>query len=348
MATTLKPGNNSNNNANNNSGGNAPQPKPAMNTITGTFTGLKPPAVNGIAVLTDSGVQSFTVAAAQGQPSAALPSSLGTPIHLVGDLTNGVAVADNKSIFYLTGVGVTGAVWNTLPTPNGMTNIVAMCGDLANGLVITDGTNIYAWLFSGAGANEWTLLAALPTPPGQMVVSDMAGDPTNGVLLALSGTSGPSSLYFGGSGCSCAWVPVTSSGTSLPVARVQLQTVCGSYANGFVLFGENQMFTLTGLKYTASTSSAAGSCTASMAKIGNIPPFAITDLTGDPTNGLTARGGDSGLIANSLTPYAAWTLINAVAPTSSASSSGQSAGSGAPAPAPAPAPASAEPVAQTA
>ncbi|MCG2584152.1 hypothetical protein [Massilia sp. TS11] len=335
----------------------APTPAPASagaavtpSTITGTFAGPKPPAVNGVAALIGGALQSFTAAAPVGTASSAMPKGL-TPVHLVGDLTNGVAVADTKSIYFLTGVGVTGAVWNKLAAPAGMSNIVAMCGDLMNGLVVTDGTNIYAWCFSGTSANEWVPLAQLPAP-GK--VTDMAGDPTAGVLLTLSNGSGPSSLYFGGAGCACSWVPVTSAGTSLPTARVAVQNLCGNYANGFVLYGENQLFTLTSLKYQAGTTAAAGSCSAALTKITNVPPFTITDLTGDPANGITARSGDV-LIAWSSTPYASWTLVTAAPPPAPAASggSGQSAGTPAPTQAPvgasqAPAPVQDETVAEAA
>lgn len=299
----------------------APAPLPPMLTtsITGTFSGLKAPAVNGVVALVGGAVASFTVAAAQALPSTAPPAAFATPSHITGDLTNGVAIAAAGNIAYLTGVGVPGAVWNTLTPPPLAKNasIVAMCGDLANGLVVSDGSNVYSWLFSGAGAQEWTLLGAPPVAaPNQPALSviDLAGDPTNGVLLVMGPLSGPSSLYWGGAGCSCSWVPLTSAGTSLPVARVQIRTVCGSAANGFVILGENQLFTLGSIKYTPATSSALGSCTASLAKIAQQPPFTITDMTGDPTNGITARGAASGLIANALTPFAAWTLVNAVAP----------------------------------
>lgn len=302
-------------NGNTGSGGTGSTPAkqaPTPNTITGIFANQKAPAVNGVAALLNGQVVSFTAPSAAGAPSTTLPSGLTSPVHITGDLTNGVAVANTTAIYYSTGVGVAGAAWYSLPLPKGMTNIVAMCGDLANGLVITDGTNIYSWQFTGTAAQEWTLLAALPTA-GQ-VVADMAGDPTNGLLLVIGGGTGPSSLYWGGMGCSCSWVPVTSAGTSLPQARVQVQMVCGSYANGFVLFGESQLFTLTGMKYTPSTSTTTGNCAASLAKVSGPVPFTITDMAGDATNGLTVRCGTSGLIAFAMSPYASWSVVNAVTP----------------------------------
>ena len=161
MAVAPKPAGNSNQGSTPTPAPTAAPLSPTMNTITGTFAGLKAPAVNGIAVLSNNSVLSFTAAAPQGTPSSALPAKL-QAVHLVGDLTNGVAVADTKSIYYMTGVGVAGANWNAIAAPKGMTNIVAMCGDLVNGLVVTDGTNLYAWTFSGSSANEWVPLAQLP------------------------------------------------------------------------------------------------------------------------------------------------------------------------------------------
>lgn len=306
----------------------------ARSSITGTFSGQKPPLVNGIAVLTRDAVQSFTAAAQQGTPSTQVP--IHKAVHLVGDLTNGIVVADEKEIQYLTGVGVNGALWNKLAPPKGMTRIVAMCGDLANGLVVTDGTEIHAWTFSGSAANEWVPLAQLPS--SSATVSDLGGDPTNGVLLALkSQTGGPSTLYFGGSGCACSWVPVTSTGTSLPSARVAVKTISGNYTNGFILLGENQLFTLSGLKYTAGSSTAPGSCTGTLTKIASAPPFPVTDLTGDPANGITARCGDV-LIATTATPFTSWVVVNGALPDHG--KAGAAPGVGTPAPA--------EPVAQAA
>lgn len=305
--------------ATNANAGNNVKPTPPstgiQTTISGTFSGLKPPMVNGVVALINNAVVSFTAATPLLQASTTPPAAFATPAHITGDMTNGVAIANGTDVAYLTGVGVSGAVWYTLPTPPLTTDsaIVSMCGDLANGLVISDGKNILALQFSGSEAMEWTLLAAPPNP--SLAVIDMAGDATNGVLLVMGPSAGgPSTLYWGATGCSCSWTPITSAGTSLPVARVQVSNITGSYANGFVILGENQLFTITTMKATAGTGSVAGSCTCTLAKVATPPPFAMTDMTGDATNGITARAAASGMIANALTPFAAWTLVNAVAP----------------------------------
>lgn len=271
--------------------------------VTGTFAGAKPPAVNGVVVLSNNQVFSYTAPTAQPARSAALPSSLGAPAGLCGDLSNGVAVYSGSTVVYLFGVGISGASWKTLPPAP--TSISAMCGDLANGLVVTDGASLYSLQINGA-ASEWILLAA---PPAGRIAA-IAGDPTNGVLLVINNDSGLSSLYFSAGGGLFNWVPLTAPSTNLPVSKVQVALACGSLAHGFILFGESRLLTVT-VKYTAG-SGTAPAIAAGVQTYNALPPFALSAMTGDATHGCTALGGASGLIANAGNRFAPWTVIGVV------------------------------------
>ena len=295
--------------------------------ITGTYQGLKAPAVNGVVALWNNKILCYSPVTniAVQSPGPSLDAPLVT---LCGDMTNGIAVYAGSRVAYLNGVGIAGASWYALPAPKWAApaaasgaaetaatrggqkapTIKGMCGDLANGLIITDGSNLYSIIFNGQPL-EWALL---PAPPAGTIIS-IAGDPTNGILLVVAAQGGPSSLYFSGSGCSCGWVPLTATGTSLPTAKIKVSLATGNTANGFVVFGENQFYTYT-VKYTAGAGATPATAVATPNKLTATPPFAITDLTGDATNGCTAVAAASGLIATSGPTLATWTVVNAAPP----------------------------------
>jgi hypothetical protein len=295
--------------------------------VTGTYTGLKTPQISGIVVLHDNTITSYTATAPSAvstDPTAESPLT-NRPAALCGDITNGVAITDGTSVAYLTGVGVVGAKWNSLPdlppplqNPSDKESVAELCGDLANGLIAYNSYNLFNLTFSSMPAPyEWYAMAALPGG----TLTTIAGDPTNGVLLVMTPEtdagqpSGPSVLYYS-LGCSCAWVPVTNSGPGLPVVKVQVDLACGN-GSGFVIYGENQLFTLS-LKYAPATATAAASCIATSTTRPS-PPFQVDDLSGDPTNGCTAICASSGLIATTTGTFASWTVINAVPPDQSQS-----------------------------
>lgn len=274
--------------------------------VTGGYQGAKAPLQNGVVALINNQVVSFS--SPTSTPVQSTAPALANPQGLCGDINNGVAVYSGTKVAYLNSVGVAGARWYSLPAlPSGAGSIKAMSGDLLNGLVISDGTNLYSLQFSG-GAPEWTLLTA---PPAGTIIG-VAGDPTNGVLLVIGSANGPSSLYYAAGGCSCAWVPLSAGGSSLPVARIQVSLVCGN-ANGFIVFGENQFYTYT-VKFTPGSATAPAVAAATPNRLPP-PPFAVTAITGDPVNGCTALAGASGLIANTGNSFSGWTVISASAPT---------------------------------
>ena len=112
---------------------------------------------------------------------------------------------------------------------------------LATAAVLTVG----AGMAYAEGANIF-VIGGKPDDPFWGIVKKGAEDA--GIVVAAQG--GPSSLYFSGSGCSCGWVPLTATGTSLPTAKIKVSLATGNTANGFVVFGENQFYTYT-VKYTA-------------------------------------------------------------------------------------------------
>lgn len=297
------------------------QTAPPAFQITGTYQGLKAPAVNGVVALSNNQIQCFAPGNVALQ--SASPTLTAAASSLCGDMTNGIAVYGGAVVAYMTGVGIVGASWYTLPAlSNGSGSgsaptIQAMSGDLANGLVVTDGTNLYSIVFNGQPL-EWSLLSA---PPAGTITA-IAGDPTNGILLVIAPPAGgPSCLYFSGPGCSCSWVALTAAGTSLPTAKIMVSLASGTAGNGFVVFGENQFYTYT-IKFSAAAGTTPATAVATPNKLPVQPPFAVTDLTGDATNGCTAVAAASGLIATCANTFATWTVVNAVAPVTSAAGTG--------------------------
>jgi len=279
----------------------------------GTYQGLKSPFVNGLVVLFNGAINSFVPAVPGATASATIPFP--APIFLCGDMTNGIVVSDGaQNMAYLTGIGNTGASWNTLPSlplplEGGTTSepFAALSGDLANGLVAFDGFNLFSMTL-GSAPFEWHMMTQ---PPAIGTLQYIAGDPTNGVLLVIAPTAGGPSVLYYSQGCSCNWVQVTASTPGLQLVKIKVEQVCGT-GSGFVIYGENQLFTLV-LKYTPSSATAPATCTAVATKFAP-PPFAITNLTGDPVNGCTATCDTSGLIATTTAKFDFWTVINAQPP----------------------------------
>ena len=78
--------------------------------ITGTYQGLKAPAVNGVVALWNNKILCYspvTTIAVQ-SPGPSLDAPLVT---LCGDMTNGIAVYAGSRVAYLNGVGIAGASW---------------------------------------------------------------------------------------------------------------------------------------------------------------------------------------------------------------------------------------------
>lgn len=279
------------------------------------ITGVLSAKINpGIVALHDNVLNSFTAPALA--PFQSIKPAI-TPVLLVGDLANGVAVSDGSTIQYL-GPGAFGAPepkWKTLNAySSSNVKYVALSGDLNSGLIAFDGANLHSLSFS-ASANAWGLMTA----PPEGTVTGLAGDPTNGVLLVVTpapaapGEPAASQLYYAQGGCTCSWTPVSIAPPGLPILSIAVEQVCGA-GTAFVIYGEGQLFTLS-LKLTPSTATTAATCVGTLTPK-PAPPFIITALAGDPT-GCTAAGAASGLIASTAN-FTTWTVVNAVAPDAAA------------------------------
>ena len=281
----------------------------AFTQLTGTIvsanSSAKPPvAGNAIITLFNNQVQSLdnSTPGTQWRQSAALPQGFTAPGGICGDYNNGVAVYAGNKVAYLTGVGVTGASWNVLPAPfdtkPGGDTIQGISGDLSNGLVVFSGKHVYSMSFTTTPP-EWVLLSVAPYP-----VTAVAGDPTNGILIAVNANTsddannanpaGPSSLYLGQGGCLCQWAPLTGAG--LPVAKVQISYLVGGIANGFIFYGENQLFSLQ-VKPASGSGATQTPPVGTQTKLPPVP-FAVQAISGDATNGIAAIGGTGDLIAS--------------------------------------------------
>jgi hypothetical protein len=92
----------------------------------------------------------------------------------------------------------------------------------------------------------------------------------------------------------CQWAPLTGAG--LPVAKVQISYLAGNIANGFIFYGENQLFSLA-------VKPATGSGTTQTPPVGTqtkLPPvpFAVNAISGDATTGIAVIGGTGDLVAS--------------------------------------------------
>lgn len=273
--------------------------------LAGTIVLPKAPALgNAITVIADGQVQSLNNTA-PGTPwrnSTPLPHRHAEshhhfePILLCGNAANGIVVSDGSKVYYMTGVGIQGAVWNPIPDYPDSEPMKGMSGDPVNGVVGHNGSTAYYYDF----VNGWQPMG---TSTHITKIDAIAGDPKNGVLIAAAHPhdAGPSTMWYATSGCACTWVAFTGQ----PV-KVKVSLLAGTTPN-FLVYGENQLFTMTVTAPTATVATAS-------AAVAALPqtPFAIGALSGDGTaanNGITALDTSGALVASAPAGAASWTVV---------------------------------------
>jgi hypothetical protein len=188
---------------------------------------------NGIAVLTDDGV-------VHNLPSITPPSDWGTSISCgkptgyaslskTGEITT---LAQSHSIQFLPLLGNPRTGWKTIqpPLPHGLA-LGAVTGDPIGGytLVSAGGKSLHQ---IGADGKEWMHLST--TLP--FTVSKIAGNAKDGLLLISD--QDPSALARSGTDVST-WHKYNLE------ELIQIEFITGDFANGFVVYGDGQLYTMT-------------------------------------------------------------------------------------------------------
>jgi hypothetical protein len=264
-----------------------------------------------------------TQAPAKGQPA---PQS-----GITGNAKSGVVYFSGTQLFYLTDIGNRQAVWKQLKaSPLG--NILGICGDLVNGIVVHDGDNL-AQIKDVFNNPTWQTTAVSPRIP----IQGIAGDGSNG-LVVYRGSFSPQDKYdddgkFVPTVYKFSGQPYTS---ACPVSepQIQIDKLFGDGSNGYLAFGENQLFSLDPAKGV--WNKVASLC------------FTLGSAIGNPKDGVVAIiGADNFLVMSP--DCKQWSLAQAVPAASQSSdsssassstgagSSGTSGSAAKPGPAPAPA-----------
>ena len=225
-------------------------------------------------------------------PYSALPKlTPGTdPVFITGNAKSGVVYCSGKQVFYLTDIGNSQAKWKALlPAPF---NIKGICGDLLNGVVIHDGDKL-AQIKDVFNHPLWQTTAVSPRIP----IAGIAGDGTNGIVVYgpisellesyydASGNFVPSVYKFAGQ----------PYGSAIPMQEppIHIDFLIGDGSNGYVAFGENQLFSLDAGKGV-------------WTKICSLN-FTLTAAAGNPKDGLTAMIGKDNFVA--VTDFKQWSLV---------------------------------------
>lgn len=247
----------------------------------------------GIVVLGDDGaLRSLT----QAEPPSLWLDSPRAPGFVPGDaayaclLADGTAlatVAHGTAIHFLTTLGNAQARWkNAVPLPAG-TGMAGLAGDPQDGYLLldTDGHGLYR-LDGGAdgrgGWNAWTRCAA-PCLGGKVTL--IAGDWRHGMLAVGDGAL----AKLAPGGADAGW-------TALPAPPMAIEMVTGNFQDGYIAYGEGQLYMLHMLGAGAQLQWSALPT----------PDFDLRAMSGDPVHGLAAVLGDSSgdgtLVAYTLHP----------------------------------------------
>lgn len=214
---------------------------------------------------------------------------------LRGDGAGFVTVAHGTAICYLSVLGQPNARWKDVALPPAGTGIAGLAGAPLEGylLLAADGRRLYRLDGAAAGSrNEWQACAA---PPFSGKATLIAGDWRHG-MLALADDAA-AKLASGGTGD--AW-------TALPAPPLAFEMVTGNFQDGFIAYGEEQLFMLE---------------MGAQPRWGRLamPSFDVRALSGDPAHGVAAvladSSGDGTLVIYALHPgRGSWSLALAPSP----------------------------------
>lgn len=223
-------------------------------------------------------------------PSPDAPAALAQGI--AGNATSGVVYFIGNQMAFLADVGNQMQGWKKLrelPFSLG-TNIAGICGDVVNGIVVHDG-ELLALAPDVLAYPTWQSNAISPRLP----ITQIAGDCTNGVVVVCEPSS-PLTEYEDEN----MFLPTVyrysgkTYGPATPVQepKVKIELLFGDGANGFMAYGEHQVYQLDLVK-------------------GWVKPvtleFGLNAVAGNPKDGLVAViGADNFVVAS--TDLATWTL----------------------------------------
>lgn len=197
---------------------------------------------------------------------------------LQGDSTDFVTVAHGTAIRYLTTLGQPHARWKDVAAPPAGTGIAGLAGAPLEGylLLAADGR---LYRLDGAAAGGGSAWQACAAPPFSGKATLVAGGWRHGMLALADGAA--AKLASGG-----AW-------TALPAPPRAFEMVSGNCQDGFIAYGEGQLFMLD-------TGAQPG-----WRRLG-MPNFDLRALSGDPAHGVAAvladSSGDGTLVAYTLLP----------------------------------------------
>lgn len=208
------------------------------------------------------------------QPAAATtePASLESVLSLNGQTVT--TIATDKSIRYLTSLGNSKATWKTfspaLATIVSVTVVGGMVGDPVNGFTLFSADSAEVYRLSTDSVPVWKLTSPVPFS-GKPKITQIAGDNINGVVVVSD--EEVSNIARLGGVCGETWTMLS------PKAPIKIDLITGDCLNGFVVYGEGQLYSLSVLK------------DAVWATLPT-PNFHIFKIAGNPKDGVVALVGD--------------------------------------------------------
>jgi len=225
--------------------------------------------------------------------ASATAASVSVPVQgIAGNSKSGVAYFNNKQVFYRTDIDNSKAEWKRLP--DAPFPITGMCGDLSNGIVIQNG-DMLAQMTDVFNSPVWQSTAVSPRIP----IKGIAGDGSNGIVVFRDRAAD----LVGFDGGDKKFIPNVYTFTGKPYSAAQstqeppifIDLLAGDGSNGYIAFGENQLFSLD----------AKGAWT----KISSLK-FGLNAIVGNAKDGLLALiGAENFLVSFDLKT---WTLQNAL------------------------------------
>jgi hypothetical protein len=258
-------------------------------------------------------------ASRQGAATAGTPAPAALAQGIAGNATTGVVYFIGNQMAYLADVGNPMAAWKTLrELPFGPgSGIKGVSGDVVNGVVVHNG-ELLAQAPDLFAYPTWQSNAISPRLP----ILSIAGDCVNGIVLVCDASAPqtdyedenkflPSVYRFSGK------QPYGPAAPVLPDPKIKIEMLFGDGANGFMAFGEHQVYQLDPTKGWGKQISL---------------PFGFNAVAGNPKDGLVALIGTENFIVNSSTDFQTWTLKRPATPPTAPAPAGGSASSTSPLP----------------
>jgi hypothetical protein len=225
-------------------------------------------------------------------------SSAGLAQGIAGNASSGIVYFIGNQMFYLADIGNLMARWKTLREIPFSTNtpIKGICGDVANGIVVHNG-DLLAFAPDVLAYPTWQSNALSPRLP----IVRIAGDCTNGLVVNCD-ASHPLTDYEGEINVLPSVYKFTGKpygpATQMAEPKIEIKLLVGDGVNGFVAFGEHQLYQLDLAKGWSKITSLA---------------FGLNAAVGNFKDGLISIVGQDNFIV-STTDYKSWALQQSATP----------------------------------